>query len=250
PRASIGAYQKMIEADYKSAAVVWNSHCDIGFHTGCGTDAARAIPVIQGWLDDLNRTATPPRFAFVDAELRDQLTQNLSAEQDLVAAAEADDGTAMDTAYIVSVYAINWTGVIVPAILGSRQVNAALYASSVSEHRADLDFCVLTCVLLITQQDCTLGNIEHPCYDLIGDVAVRFTNFEAKLVQEAAPDSLATRDSQLQADLVQANRILLTWRRAIGASDQAAVDAGVGQIKAIILKIDRDADSIAQVVGP
>lgn len=249
PRTSISAYQKMIKADYASAAAAWVTQCDIGWHTGCGTDAAKAIPVIQKWLDDLSRTATPARFVFIDAEMRAQLRQSLDGERALVHAAQANDGPAMDTAYIVSYFAVNWTATVVPAILSSRQVDAPTYRALVGQYRSQLDSCVVTCGMLATPQDCTLNNLELPCYDLFGQVAVQFTNFEASLVQAAAPDSLAAFDAQLQADVARANEILLGWRVAVAGHDQTGVDAGIGQLKASILKIDHDVDNILQTRG-
>lgn len=248
PRMSIQAYEAMINADSPDPTTVWTAQCDDTNPTasGCQTDAAKSIPILQKWLDDLKSSATPTRFFYIDAELRAQLTQNLAALRQLETDAGAGNRAAMAADYVVAVYAVDWTGTVVPLILQSQQVSAAGYRNIVALQQRQLDLCLASCTLLASNdaKSCvTNGGI--PCLGMFDEVAVNFATESAMLVRDAAPESLAAEDSRLQADLESAGAVLLQMRLAVGHGDQAGINSGIAQLLRVSTRIDQDAKKIA-----
>lgn len=242
---SIQAYEKMVTDDNAKAFAAFAGPCDVGVHTGCLGDVIRGIPAVQKWLDDVTQAQTPARFRVVDAEMRQHLSQNLTAQYALRAAAQVGDGSAMDRAFIVAVYAAEWTSTIIEqGITSSQQVDAAAYVASVRSRQLNTcDACTL--VLSGKANNCVTAN-SIPCVVHFDGTAVAFAEFEAALVRKAAPASLSTKDARLQNDLAQADAVLLTMRLAVAANDQAGINAGVAELQRIVALIDRDANAILQ----
>ena len=243
---SIGAYQLLIARDNPDPNKIWTDPCDGVVLTGCEADATRSIPIIQKWIDDLNRTSPPPRFAYVDAEIRQHLEQNLTALEALLADSRAGDQAAMTRDYVVAVYAPDWLGTVVPGIAASQQLTATGYRNIVAlwlQHSITL--CVSTCTLLESPdaRSCaTNGGI--PCLQMFDEVASTYATFGMGLVQNAAPDSLSVKDARLQGDMAQADAVLLTMRLAVAANDQVGINSGVAELKSITVSIERDAVAI------
>jgi hypothetical protein len=247
PRMSIQAYQHMIFADSPNPNTIWTDQCDETNPTagGCQADAARSIPVIQKWVDDLKAASTPTRFAIIDAELRNHLTQNLAALSQLETDAAAGNRAAMAADYVIAVYAADWTGTVVPLITQSQQVSASGYKNIVAMQKHGLDLCIASCPLLVSNQakSCvTNGGI--PCLQMFDEVAVNYAMSSGMLVRDAAPDSLAAGDAKLQGDLESADAVLLQTRLAVGHGDQAGINSGITQLLRITARIDLDAAAI------
>lgn len=241
---TVQAYQKMVEDDNAAAFASWSSPCDTTVHSGCLADANASIPVVQKWLNDLNKSATPSRFAVVDAEMRAHLAQNLTALQDLAAASRAGDVAGIDRAYVVAVYAADWTGTVVPGITASGQVDAAAYVASVRGEEQTFSACA-TCTLVVSPQaKSCVTNDGVSCLSLFDTTAVQFDYFEMTLVLKAAPASLATKDARLQRDLRQADDVLLAIRLAVASNDQAGINSGIPKLQRIAEQIDQDASQI------
>lgn len=242
---SIQAYEAMVINDNAAALATFSGPCDIGVHTACLADATRGIPAVQKWIDDLTHAQTPSRFKVVDAEMRRHLAQNLTAQHDLVAAAQAGDGAAMDRAFIVAVYAAAWTDTIISqGVTSSRQVDVPSYVAVVQARQlGNCDTCTL--VLSGKGNDCVTAN-SIPCLVLFDQTAVAFAEFEAALVHSAAPASLSAKDSKLQNDLAQADSVLLTMRLAVAANDQAGFNSGVTELQRVVALIARDSNAITQ----
>jgi hypothetical protein len=83
-----------------------------------------------------------------------------------------------------------------------------------------------------------------PCLQLFDDVGVVYASFSKNLVQYVAPDSLAGKDTRLQADLAAADSVLRTMRVAVADNDQAGINSGVEQLIRLNAKIDQDAAKI------
>ncbi|TMC50881.1 MAG: hypothetical protein E6J20_16610 [Chloroflexi bacterium] len=243
---SISAYQKMVADDDAAALAAFAGPCDTTTHSACLADATRGIPAVQKWIDDLTHAATPARFKVVDAEMRLHLTENLTALHDLVAAAQAGDGPAIDRAFVVAVYATDWTNAVIPSITSSQQVDAAAYQKSVQSYKKSLDTCS-SCILVLSGKgnDCVTSK-GIPCEILFGQTALAYVEFDAAIIRKAAPAALATKDARLQDDLAQADAVLLTMNRALAANDQAGFNAAVPQLQRITGQIDRDANAILQ----
>lgn len=246
-RMSIQAYQKMIADDNANASATYSAPCGSGNDSGCGSDAARGIPAIQKWVGDLSRPDIPTRFLVVNAELREVLIQNIGAQKDLLTASQSNDGPGMDRAFTLAVFAVDWTGTVLPSIAGSKQVDAATYVSRVASARKDLKDCLSTCTMLASSdaRRCTTSD-GVSCLDLFDNTAPHFVQFGATLVQYAAPGSLSSLDTALQNDVAQANAVLMTMRVAVAANDQAGINSGIDQLIRLEAKIDAGA---ARVTG-
>lgn len=244
-RMSIQAYQKLVDDDNAIAGATYEGPCDVGVRSGCSGDAMRGIPAVQKWLNDLSRPDIPTRFAVVNAEMRQQLMANLTAQNDLLSASQKGDGHAMDRAFISAIYAVNWTGTVVPAIDASKQVSATVYTNTVAGQKASLDSCLTNCPLLASSQARTCAtNGGVPCVQMFDEVAMHYAVFAGALVQYAAPDSLATKDLRLQTDLASANSVLITMRLAVAANDQAGINSAIDQLIRLTAQIDQDAVQI------
>jgi hypothetical protein len=243
---SIPAYQKMIADDNAAASASWSSPCDTTVYTGCLADANRAIPVVQKWLDDLNRSATPARFAVVDAEMRAHLAQNITALHALAAASQAGDLSSVYRTFVVALYAAEWTGTVVPGITGSQQVDAVAYVESIRSWKHSFGACATCTLIFSTDSSTCVTNGGVPCLQLFDQTAVQFADFEGAVIQKAAPASLAAKDARLQRDLKQADNVLLTMRLAVSANDQVGINAGFPELRRISQLTDQDANSIVQ----
>jgi hypothetical protein len=244
---NIPAYQRMVAKDNDAAQATFSAPCDIGVHTGCLSDATRAIPVVQKWLDDLTQSATPTRFVVVDAEMRNHLAQSLTALHELVAVSQAGDAPGMDRAFTVAVYTAEWTTTVVPGITSSMQVDASTYVALVRSETQTLDACGASCGFNSAASNCVKNN-GIPCLLYFDHVASSLAGYQADLIRKAAPTSLAVKDARLQTDLAQGDAVLLPMRLAVAANDQAGFNSGMSQLQRILALIDKDANSILQ--GP
>jgi hypothetical protein len=242
-RMSIQAYQKMIADDAVDPNVAWSSPCDERIHSGCVADANRSIPPLQKWLGDLNRSNPPARFEILDAEMRQHLTQSITALHALLVDSQAKDDAAMTRDYIVALYGVEWTSVVIPGIEASNQVDASTYKALVDSETRTLDACGGACGFSTTSTSCVTSSGLR-CLDYFDWVAQSFASYQADLVRKAAPDSLAAKDSRLQGDLAQADSVLLVMRLAVAANDQVGFNSGIQQLERILLELNRNADAI------
>jgi len=242
-RMSVAAYQKMVESDGPNAPAVWTDPCDTVVHTGCEADAGRSIPLLQKWLDDLTHASTPARFAVVDAEMRQHLTQGITALKSLIVDSRAHDDAAMTRDYIVALYNAEWTSTVVPGIANSQQVDAASYVALVRSETRTLDACGAACGFTSTSADC-MHSDGITCLYYFDTVGESFAGYQSDIVKRAAPDSLATKDARLQGDLSRADSVLLTMRLAVAAGDQVGFNAGIQQLRGILAQLDQDSAAI------
>ncbi len=242
---SIPAYQKMVANDFSNAKASWSDPCPTTDHIGCIADATRGIPVVQKWLDDLARSATPARFLVVDGEMRAHLSQNLTAQNEVLLAARAGDSAAVDRAFFVAVYAADWTDRVVPGITSSHQVDAAAYMTLVRSETQALDGCGAACGFTSTATNCVKGE-GLTCMELWGALAASLSGYQADITRDAAPASFAARDASLQRDLAQGDAVLLTMVLAVAANDQTGFNSGLLQMQRIVAQLDHDASNILQ----
>jgi hypothetical protein len=245
-RMSIQAYQNMVANDYVDANAAFSAPCGPPVRSGCGADATRGIRAVQKWIQDVSRPDIPVRFVAINAEMRQVLMQNMSAQNDLLAASKANDGPGMDRALWVASYAPDWTSTVMPGITTSKQVDAVTYASEVKKAISEIQYCMVNnCILLVSSdaRSCTT-NGGIPCQQLFDVTAVVYASFSSTLVQYAAPDSLAGKDARLQSDLASTNAVFMTMRAAIGVSDQSRINSGIDQIQRLTALIEADAAKI------
>jgi hypothetical protein len=242
---SIAAYQKMVAEDYSALGSQYSSPCDVGVHSGCVADVTRGMPTLQKWINDLSRPGIPARFAVINEEMRRHLIQTLAADRDMITAGQASDEPAMDRAIVVAVYGGAWVSTVVPGISSSTQVDGVRYVNIVTSQKKFFDTCMSSCTLFMSAQaaSCTT-NGGVPCLQLFDDIGVVYATFSKTIVQYAAPDSLATKDARLQADLAAADSVLRTMRVAVAANDQAGINSGLAQLIRLETRIDQDAAMI------
>lgn len=244
-RMSVGAYQRLIAHDFVDPNTSWSSPCGAAVYTGCLADANRSIPVLQSWLKDLDKSSPPSRFAIVDSELRQHLSQSLTALRAMTSDIRAGNEDAVKRDYVVAVYGAEWVQVVVPAIWESQQVTAATYVELVLSNTTTLDHCGAACGFTATSQNCVTSSGLN-CDQYFGQAAVSFASFQADLLRKSAPASLAAVDSALESDLDKADGVLLTLNLAVGANDQQGINAGFAQLARLVGQIDQDAAKVIQ----
>jgi hypothetical protein len=242
-RMSIQAYQHLVADDNAIALATYSDPCAIGTHSGCGADAARGIPAVQKWIDDLSRSDIPTRFIGINAELRQHLVENVAAQRALLVASQADDGPAVDRAFLDASYALAWTGVVIPAIVASHQVDGTTYTHLVASEIRTLDGCGAACGFTPTSATCAHSD-GITCQYYFDTVAYSFASFQADLIREAAPSSLAAPDAKLQSDLAQADAVAVNAYAAVVANDQARFNSAIAQLERIKTQLDQDAAKI------
>jgi hypothetical protein len=241
-RISIQAYQRLVTSDRPNPNAVWAS-CDDTTHTGCLRSAQQSLPLLQKWLDDISRSEPPARFALVNAEMRAHLTQNITVLNDMVSDSEARNDAAMRRDYDLAVYGVDWTGVMVPAIAQSQLVTASTYQQLVGTQTHALDACGVPCGFGGDSSRCATSSGLN-CGDLFNQAAASFGGYQAALVQDAAPSSLAPLDARLQGDLAQADTVLLAMNLLAASNDQTRFDSEMAQLIRIKAQIDADAAKI------
>ena len=242
-RMSIQAYKDMISHDYVDPNTAWVAPCDETQHSGCAADAERSLPLLQAWLNDLNKSTPPARLASVHAEMQRHLTQSITGLHALDADSRAHDNAAMTHDYDVASYGAAWVQIIVPAIEVSRQVDAATYIALVRSETKTLDTCGAACGFTATSSDCT-HSTGVTCMDYFYWVGQSFASYQADVLKKAAPGSLSADESRLQADFADADAILLTMNLAVAAGDQQGFNAGIAQLKRVVTQIDLDSARI------
>jgi hypothetical protein len=241
---SVAEYQKMISADYATAAATWSSPCDTTVHTGCQADASRAQVALQQWLDDLNRSEPPARFAVVDAQLRAHLSESLTGLNALLAAISAQNPAGIDRAYEVGLDGRQWTDAAVSGIQSSQQTDAAAYTASVRLESNALTSCS-GCQELAGQTTTACAQaLAQSCEDLLAQAAIPMSGFQTALVEVAAPASLSAKDAQLQQDLALADTALIAMNETWLAGDSAGFDAGRTALQRALAAVNRDTASV------
>ena len=242
-RMSVQAYQKMMSHDYVDPNTSWVAPCDEAQHSGCGVDAERSLPLLQAWLNDLNKWTPPARFASVHAEMERHLAQSITGLHALDADSRARDNAAMTHDYDVASYGAAWVQILVPAIEASQQVDVTTYTALVRSETKTLDACGAACGFTTTSSDCTHSS-GVTCGDYFYWVAQSFASYQADLLKKAAPGSLSGEESRLHADFADADAILLTMNLAVAAGDQEGFNAGIAQLKREVTQIDLDSARI------
>jgi hypothetical protein len=241
---TVAAYQNLMNVDDQKAIATWSAPCDTATHTGCRVDATRAIPALQSWLDDLNRSEPPARFLIVDAQLRLHLSASIAALNALLAASQANDSSGMDRAYLLGLAGRTWTDTVVPSIVSSKQVDAVAYVSSVRAAGATMIACT-SCQILDgpTAIDCS-QNQTPTCQDLLDAAAGPVAGFQSALAASSAPASLTAADTRLQQDVAQADSALIAMYAALSRGDQAGFNTGRDSLRIAFSAMDQDVSVI------
>src|SRR5579864_9346124 len=172
--------------------------------------------------------------------MRAHLAQNITVLNDMVTDSKAQNDAAMSRDYDLAVYGVDWTGLMVPAIAQSQPVTASTYQQLVGTQTHALDACGVPCGFGTDSSSCATSSGLN-CTDLFHQAAGSFGGYQAVLVQDAAPSSLAPLDLRLQGDLAQADTVLLAMNLSTASSDQTRFDSEMAGLIRIKAQIDSDA---------
>lgn len=238
---------KLYDAYNKVTTAVAAWTCTSGSQfAACEADASSMLPVANQFLDELNRSQAPARFAVVHAQLRLNVAAQNSRTEALLAASRAHDAAAADRALA----ALNgetgslWGSAMVSSILNSRQGTVATYIESVRSQKQALDGCTECQDLAGPNQINCAGSQASSCQDLVDSTARQVKNFQAAVVVTAAPSSLVAKDSRLQLDLGKAETALKALVDALAADDQARFNSGRISLQQAMAAVSRDAADI------
>lgn len=201
--------------------------------------------VLQSWLDDLNRSQPPARFAAVDTLMRRHLTLALSDEANVLTAWRARDARAYIAASDASGNETEPLAHQAETIIDSRQATIALYKSFI---RSDTTYLLTCggCEQLTKQGQVVCEASRMPaCVDELAALRLQLETFVGDLAFAFAPDSLSAEDAQLQADLVAADGALDAMESAASGHDQVGLQAGHDQLLKALRGVDADAADIA-----
>ncbi len=245
---AIHSYQTLIDNDYhRPVDLPPNSgSCASILGAECAVAASRLADALQLWLDDLNRSEPPARFAFVDAQLRRHLALAISDFNAVAAAQRSQDQRGMAEAMQAALNEKGWIDDAVSGILKSQQGTIATYKQAVRFHKQNLDQCA-ACEPMVSQNGviCNRDQASACQYENeIQHTSFLVVRFEAAIIEVAAPNSLMTKDRRLQSDLAKADTALMTMTAALSVGDQAGYDTGRISLQRALAVVDQDAADI------
>ena len=220
---SIEAYQSMMRRDDGLLNITRSNSCS-SLDTTCTAPGSPVITALQGWLDDLNRSEPPARFAVIDVQLRRHLAADIADLHAVFAAYQAQDEYGLLLANEVAGTQGHWIDHVASSIAGSQPGTAAAYLASVRVAYQDFGGCA-ACQSLIDQVNCPGMQTTSCEYDVIYATG-EIERFQMAPVRVAAPSSLAAQDSRLQTELAQVDNAVLGMATAQATGDQAAFQNG------------------------
>lgn len=234
-------YQAMIGADYRTFNDVPGYNCTTFADTKCVPEVELTTISLQAWLDDLNRSHPPARFAAVDALMRRHLELAVSANNAFISAFITRNGALMNTSGNTVNNEIGSLSHLAEDVVASSQGTITSHTSAVRSDRAYLLGCAL-CQRLLSQETVSCRTDQTPsCADEIAAVRLQVETFQSDLVFDIAPDSLAAKDAALQADLSAADLALETMETALSNGDENALQSGLVALRHALARAESDA---------
>jgi len=140
---SIKAYQAMMNRDHAQQDTPRHAYADYcsTLESICPAPGRPTLAALQRWLDDLNGSTPPARFAIIDAEVRRHLKANISELNAMVAAYQARNQEGSDRAYNAAFFQSYWFDAVTSGIVSSQSVTAADYIDSVRIMQQTLGAC-------------------------------------------------------------------------------------------------------------
>jgi hypothetical protein len=243
--AAIKQYQAMLDADEQR----WiDSKATACFYVGdanCVAETAVVIAALQQWLDDLNSTEPPPRFTYVAAQMSRHIARDISYLNAKVAAYRLKDQYGMNTAIAAALSEADAAQREKLDVVSSSPETIAKYVAQVQLDRSFLLACTL-CQQLAGQTHVSCPASQTPsCGDQAAAVRLQVEAFQGDLVRYLAPDSLAAKHTQLQADLFAAYVALNTMESALSAGDPVSLRTGVESLQHALGQVESDAANVA-----
>lgn len=222
----VKAYEMMVGADaYDASALGHGDTCQTLLST-CPAPGRPVQTAYRRWLDDLNRSTTPPKFAVIDAQMRRHLAAAISDLDSMFAAYQARDQGGLDSANSALHLQAGWLELVGTSIAISRAGTFAAYIESVQAGKDNLGACPPCQSLASTNEnDCTQMQSPTSAGCVINAMST-IEVLDASVVRHAAPSSLAAQDAGLQRDLAQADTGILAMMNAELTGDQSGFKAG------------------------
>jgi hypothetical protein len=243
---AIKNYQAMVDADLQR----WNNatgyDCSTFGDPQCLTEIGLANAALRHWLDDLDRSQPPGRFATLAGHLRRHIANAISENDTFAAAYAARDSKLANTIFNPTVSGqIDAVEREAGDIVASSPGTSTTYKAQVHLDRSYLLACGL-CQQLRSQTQVSCQASHAPtCADVIGTIRLQVEIFEGDVVRLYTPDILASKDARLQADLVTADGALDAMETALSTGDQASLETGQATLRQALSRVDADAADIA-----
>jgi hypothetical protein len=241
---SIKRYQTLIGTDSQRVISSQSNNC-ASLADACPTAAANVVAALQQWLDDLDATRPPTRFAYLDAQMRRHIPLAISGLNAAVTAYKAKDQAGMDNAINAAVNERDALEAEVNDIVGARPATNAAYKAVVRSDNANLLACT-ACQQLLSQNQVSCPASQTPsCPDQIAAARFQLETFQGDVVHDFAPDSLVALDAHLQADLFAASVELSAMDAALSGGDHAALQNGRTLLRQALDRVASDVANIA-----
>jgi hypothetical protein len=241
----VTAYQAMVSRDDGELIIASSDDCST-LQSPCPAAKIPDVAALHRWLDDLDRSTPPARFAVIDAQLRRHLASNISDFNTILAAYQARDQTALGRANYAMQIGANWLDAVAAGFRNSHQGTVAAYVASVRAGEQNLGACTSCQSLGSGAQIVCAGDQAMSCLYEIAYAEAVIAEFEASLVRETATDSVTAADGLLQKDLASADTALLASTGAVLTGDQAGFDASRLLLRKAQVAINAD---IAGILG-
>jgi hypothetical protein len=242
---TVKSYQSMLGVDLQRFEDTPNYTCYSLGDPNCVPEDALTTAAMQQWLDDLDRSHPPARFAALDGLMRRDLALAISALNASDTAYQAKDGKGSIAASDAAGVSMGVFTSVAREIIASSQGTLVQYTAEVRLDRAYMLACAL-CQRLVSanQVSCPTGQTPS-CVDEIAAVRLQVEAFLEHLVRVYAPDALAAKDAHLQVDLVTADRELDAMGAALSAGDQVALQTGHDALRRALNRVESDVADIA-----
>lgn len=240
PDPAVKRYQSLVRVDLQRLQDAPGYTCTRLGDANCLPEMALFNAALQQWLADLDGRP-PARFAALDALMRQYLVVAISEQNAFITAYQAKDPNWVNLPYDDWRVADFGTDIV-----ASTQGTTAQYRAEVRLDRSYLLACAF-CQRLVSQNQLSCPAGQRPsCVDEIDAVRLQVRVFLEDLIRVFAPDALSSRDAQLQADLVAADRHLDGMSAALSAGDQVALQ---GSHDALRQTLDRVVSDAADITG-
>jgi len=246
PGSDVRAYQTLVERDYATTVASTSNHCNTIQDAGCKSAYEKVRANLETWLTDMNNSKPPPRFKQIDTMLKHHLAQAIVEGDAGIAAQQAGNSTLFDTAFTAHDNERGLVDEVDGAVANTVVVTASNYKSTVQNQLAQYSTCT-PCSTYAgpTAVNCS-GAQLYNCVDDAVAVDAQIFNFETTVVQNGSPSSLATHDTTLQTDLVNADAALMAMIKAGLSSDLAGFNAARGSLQISISAVNLDVGAVSK----
>ena len=242
---TVQAYQAMVSQDDGELIVARSPDCST-LQPPCPGGRRQALAALQRWLDDLDRSVPPTRFAQIDAQLRGHLAANVSQTLAVFAAYHANDQSGLDRMNYATKMGAYWLDEVALSIGNSHQGTVPAYIASVRVGEQNLGSCTSCLSLGGNDHIVCAGDQAMSCLFTIGYAESVIGEFQASLVRVAGPDAITAKDALLQRDLAEADTALIRLTTASLTGEQAVFDAARTSLRQALAAVNADIANILE----